>query len=86
MPYTPLSIVARINNQAKKEISVKGVDSEDMEDIRTHTGYSDILQLDTPNDLLSRDRRTISITPLPAADSFNLIVEGERVFFLVTEF
>ena len=47
-----------------------------MEDIRTHTGYSDILQLDTPNDLLSRSSRTILIAPLSAADSFNLIVDN----------
>jgi hypothetical protein len=66
MPYTPLSVVARINNQAKKEISVKGVNSEDMDDLIKHTGYNDSLQFDTPNDLLSRDRRTISIEPLPS--------------------
>ncbi len=48
MPYLPLSIVARINNFAKKELlsnKTRSLDPSDIEDIRVHTGFRDNLRV-----------------------------------------
>jgi hypothetical protein len=68
LPYTPLSIVARINAQSVKEKSKLGksrtwTQVEEAE-FREATGFSDDLILDTPPDLLHRDSRTTQIQPL----------------------
>ena len=69
MPFVPLSIVARLNNQARREILSKKLDIFDsvvIDELRELTGYKDDLPLDTPIDLLSRDLRTISLEPKKA--------------------
>jgi hypothetical protein len=70
MPFVPLSIVARLNNQARREILSNKLDIFDsvvIDELRELTGYKDDLPLDTPIDLLSRDLRTISLEPKAAA-------------------
>ena len=70
MPFVPLSVVARLNNQARKEMLSKKLDIFDtavIDELRELTGYEDDLPLDTPIDLLSRDSRTISLEPKAAA-------------------
>ena len=64
MPFTSLSIVARINNQAVKEINMKeflSSNAEENSELRELTGYREDLKIDTEIDLLRRDSRTTSI-------------------------
>ena len=71
LPYVPLSIVARINQQAVSEVGKmnkkKLMSKDDMNDLVEATGFSDDLILDTPIELLQRDSRTVSIQPLSSS-------------------
>ena len=72
MPFVPLSVVARLNNQARKEMLSKKLDIFDtvvIDELRELTGYEDDLPLDTPIDLLSRDSRTISLEHKAASEA-----------------
>ena len=100
-PFISLSIVARINNQAKREMMMKRMilTEEEEKEIINLTGFSEELLLDTPNDILQRDSRTVSITEnreeeavaFSAEDdvferaSFLSVMEQEAVFFCSDE-
>ena len=65
LPSTSLSTVARVNNQARKEINQlkkRGISTVEFEDFMELTGYREDLLVDTPLDLLKRDSRTSSIS------------------------
>ena len=63
LPFTSLSIVARINCQAKKELIDRkpGLSQEEESDLVDLTGFNDELVVETPGDILTRDSRTVSI-------------------------
>ena len=86
LPFTSLSIVARINCQAKKEMmgqkSVLSLEEEN--DLVDLTGFNEDLVVDTPGDILIRDSRTVSITE-PSAETVAFTIEDdffERASFL----
>jgi len=78
LPFTSLSIVARINCQAKKEIMDRKsiMTLEEETDLCDLTGFDDGLVVETPGDILTRDSRTVSITEP---------YEGERSRFEAAE-
>lgn len=92
LPITSLSIVARINVQAKKEKGKLVMSSDVEEDFNMHTGYKEDLLIDTPIDLLRRDSRTIGISGIPprtqdsytVKDSASTVYGNEEVVFLTT--
>jgi len=75
LPYVPLSIVARINAQAVKEVkkinSKRMMSDGELAELSEATGFSNDLILDTPIDLLHRDSRTVSIQPLSSSSVSN---------------
>ena len=78
LPFTPLAIVARINAQAVAEVAAmskkKSLSDSELGELEDATGYSSDLILDTPPDLLLRDRRTVAAQPLSSSSVPNSYV------------
>jgi len=70
LPYTPISIISRINRYAKAQMTDKGVNqlpSQDIEELRELTGFRDDNIVEAPIELLRRDSTTISMDEATAA-------------------
>jgi hypothetical protein len=95
LPYTPISIILRINRVAKTQMSNKSINSlpsTDIEELRELTGFRDESIVEAPVNLLRRDSSTISLVDATAAYtdddswsdkmSYMMTYERESAFFL----